>query len=130
MDNKKTTRLFMREEIKKTVDNIVHSYFLTSYHKAEFPYAVVDIKEIDDEIFIPYILEVEIWDKGDDTTKIETICDEIKELLDRKREIKNNYAYVIYFSNCLTNIDDDKAIKRRILSFEIHLYKFMGGENL
>ena len=70
MNEVKRPRLFMREEIKEQVDNIVHNYFLTSYHKAKYPYAVIDIKELDDEVYIPYALEIEIWDQGDDTTEI------------------------------------------------------------
>ncbi len=128
MSEVKRPRLFMREEIKEQVDNVVHNYFLTSYNKAKYPYAVIDIKELDDEVYIPYALEIEIWDQGDDTTEIEIICDDLKLLLNKKREVKTNYAYVIFFSNCLTVLDDDKTIKRRLLTFEIHLYKFKEGE--
>lgn len=125
MSEVKKPRIFTREEIKQQVDTIVKNYFLTSHNKAQYPYAVIDIKEFDDEVFIPYMLEIEVWDKGDDTTAIEIICDDLKKLLDKKREIKDNYAYVIFFSNCLTNIDDDKSIKRRTITFEIHLYNFL-----
>lgn len=117
-------RLYIREKLKKDIDAVVENYFLTSYAKAKYPYAVLDIKEIDDQIYIPYILEIEIWDKGDDTSNIEKICDDLKELLNNKTCIEDNYAYIIWFASCITNVDEDKLIKRRISTFEIHMYKF------
>ena len=92
--------------------------------KAEFPYAVLDIKEIDNEVLTQYLLEIEIWDKKEDTSNLETICDELKQILNKKKAIKENYAYVIWFNSCITDKEEDKTIKKRILSFEIHLFDF------
>lgn len=117
-------RIFIRKELKKIIDPIVKSYFLNAHPDAEFPYSVSDIKEGNDEVHIPYYLEIEIQDETNDTTEIETICDDLKELLDRKSEMHDNFAYVIYFNSCNTKIDEEKFIKVRVLTFEIKMYEY------
>ena len=121
---KESPRIYIRKEIKKQIDPIVHNYFLNAHPDSEFPYSVSDIKEGNDEVHIPYYLEIEIQDETNDTTKIEEICDNLKELLDRKKEISNNYAYIIFFDGCGTKIDEEKFIKVRVLTFEIKIYEF------
>lgn len=117
-------RIFIRKEIKKEIDPLIHLYFLNAHSDSKFPYAVSDIKESNDEVHIPYYLEIEIQDESNDTTEIENICDGLKNLLDRKRKIKDNYAYVIFFDSCNTKIDEEKFIKIKILTFEIKMYEF------
>lgn len=117
-------RIFMRQQLKKEVTPIVSNYFLNSYNKAKYPYAVLDIKEVDNEVLTQYLLEIEVWDKKEDTTELETICDDLKSLLNGKNVMQDNYAYVIWFSSCLTDKEEDRTIKKRVLSFEIHLFNF------
>lgn len=117
-------RIFIRKEIKKEIDPLVHLYFLNAHPNSKFPYAVSDIKEGNDEVHIPYYLEIEIQDESNDTTEIENICDDLKELLDRKKEVKDNYAYVIFFDSCNTKIDEEKFIKVKVLTFEIKMYQY------
>ena len=38
-------RIFIRKEIKKEIDPLVHLYFLNAHPDSQFPYAVSDIKE-------------------------------------------------------------------------------------
>lgn len=117
-------RIFIRKEIKKQIDPIVTNYFLNAHPDSQFPYAVSDIREGNDEVNIPYYLEIQLEDENDDTTQIETICDDLKKLLDRKKEITDNYAYIIFFDNCNTRIDEEKFIKVRVLTFEIKMYEY------
>lgn len=124
MSNIKTPRNFIREELYKEIKTVVSNYFFTSFNEAQFPYAVVDIKELGNEVLTQYSLDISVYDKKEDTTEIETICDDLKKLLHQKRAVKDNYAYVIWFSNCLTDKEEDRTIKKRILSFEIHLFNF------
>ncbi len=124
MIEKEKPRIFIRKELKKEIDKVVHNYFLNAHPDSEYPYSVSDIKENNDEVHIPYYLEIEIQDATNDTTQIETICDSLKKLLDRKREVKDNYAYVIFFDSCGTKIDEEKFIKVRVLTFEIKMYEY------
>lgn len=121
-------RIEIRKKIKEQIDPIVHNYFLNAHPNLKFPYSVSDIKEGNDEVHLPYYLEIEIIDEASDTTKIETICDELKEKLDRKREVTENFAYVIYFDSCNTKIDEEKFIKVRVITFEIKMYVYKKGE--
>ena len=117
-------RIFIRKEIKKQIDPVIHNYFLNAHEDSEFPYSVSDIKEGNDEVHIPYYLEIEIVDEDSDTTEIEKICDDLKKLLDRKMEMKEGYAYVIFFNSCDTKIDEERFIKIRVLTFEIKMYEY------
>ncbi len=123
-NEKQTPRIFIREELKKEIDKVVHTYFLNAHPDSKYPYAVSDIKEGNDEVHLPYYLEIEIQDATNDTTKVETICDSLKKSLDRKRKITENYAYVIFFDSCNTKIDEEKFIKTRLLTFEIKMYEY------
>lgn len=122
--DKEKTRIKLRKHIVKLLNNTVKNCFMTADDTMEFPYTVLDVKESNDEIYIPFYLEAETWDSGDDTTQIEEICDSIKEKLDGYQEILEDFAIIIYFSACNTNYDEDKTIKRRIQTFEIHMYEF------
>lgn len=124
MNNIQTPRNFIREELYKEINSIVANYFFTTFNKAQYPYAVVDIKELGNEVLTQYFLDICVFDKKEDTTNLETICDGLKALLNQKRAVKENYAYAIWFSNCLTDKEEDRTIKKRILSFEIHLFNF------
>lgn len=124
MSDLKTPRNFIREELYEEINSVVSNYFYTTYNKAQYPYAIVDIKELSNEVLTQYSLDISVYDKKEDTTEIETICDNLKGLLNQKRAVKDNYAYAIWFSNCLTDKEEDRTIKKRILAFEIHLFKF------
>lgn len=117
-------RIFMRQKLKESIEPVVKNYFMNAYNKAKYPYAVLDLKEIDNEALTQYLLEIEIWDKSEDTTELETICDDLKKLLNQKTEMLESYAYAIWFSNCLTDKEEDRTIKKRVLSFEIHLFNY------
>lgn len=120
----KTTRIKLREHIKKILDKVIQNCFMTADDTMEFPYTVLDVKESNDEVFYPFYLEAETWDSGDDTTRIEQTCDLIKDKLDGYQAILDDFAIKIYFSGCVTNYDEDKTIKRRMQTFEIHMYEF------
>ena len=117
-------RIFIRKELKKSIETVVTAYFLNAHPDSKFPYSVSDIKESNDEVHIPYYLEIEIQDETNDTSQIEKICDELKNLLDRKREMYENYAYIIFFDSCSTKIDEEKFIKVRVMTFEIKMYQY------
>lgn len=122
--NKQEPRVFIRQQIYKEINPIVESYFMNAHNKSNFPYATIDVKEIDDEAYTRYSLEIEVFSKKEDTTELEKICDSLKETLNKKRVIVDGYAYVIWFDTCLTDKEEDKTIKKRVLSFEIHLFSF------
>lgn len=122
--DKETTRIKLRKHIKELLEEIVPNCFMTADDTMDFPYTVLDVKESNDEIYIPFYLEAETWDSGDDTTQIENICDAIKEKIDGYQAFLDSFAIKIYFSGCNTNYDEDKTIKRRIQTFEIHMYEF------
>lgn len=123
-DENKSTRIFLREELKKSIDTILQGYFTQAHSNAITPFAIADLKENSNEVGLTYYLEIELVDENDDTTDVEIKCDEIKKILDRKKSIVQNYAYIIFFENCLIKINEEKFIKTRLLTFTIRLYEF------
>lgn len=124
--DKEETRIKLRKYIKEILDKKnFQNCFMTSDDTMDYPYTVLDIKESNDEIYSIFYLEAETWDYGDDTTQIEKICDSIKVELDGHQEVLEDFAIKIYFSGCVTNYDEDKKIKRRMQTFEIHMYEFL-----
>ena len=124
MSDIKNPRIYIREKIHDEIKKVVENYFYITYNKAQYPYAIVDIKEIGNEVLTQYVLDVSVYDKKEDTTVLEKVCDDLKILLDRKKEIDKNYAFAIWFNACLTDKEEEKTIKKRILSFEIHLFNY------
>lgn len=122
--SKQEPRVFIRQQIYKEINPIVESFFMVAHNDSKFPYATIDVKEIDDDAYTRYSVEIEVFSKKEDTSELEKICDELKQTLNQKRVIIDGYAYVIWFDTCLTDKEDDKTIKKRVLSFEIHLFSF------
>ena len=83
--NKQEPRVFIRQQIYKEVNPIVESYFMIAHNTSKFPYATIDVKEIDDEAYSRYSLEIEVFSKKEDTTELEKICDSLKETLNKKK---------------------------------------------
>jgi len=108
--DKETTRIKLRKHIKEILDKIVPNCFMTADDTMNFPYTVLDVKESEDEVYIPFYLEAETWDSGDDTTKIENICDLIKEKLEDDKDPKN-YAAMKYLFHFIQSMDSSKELK-------------------
>ena len=70
-----------------------------------------------------YDLEVNVIDQGDDETWIENTADQIQEELDKKYHLDGIIQCRTYIGPRLIVREDDKDIKRRRLSFELHLYE-------
>lgn len=117
--------IFLRKHLKEKIDTIISNCFLNSSIDMGYPYAVLDLKETDDEIFSQYYLTVELWDKTEDTEPIEEKGEEIKQLLKEYTYNNDNFAIVSYFIDKIPIIDEEKTIKRRGLKFDIRVYEII-----
>ena len=99
-------------------------YFEQAPSEAIFPYVVYTFPNSftveEQEIFV---LDVDIWDDKQDTTALETLASSIWKALNRYLHIDENIQFTIYRSNRLPELEDDNpAIKRRKLIFELKYY--------
>lgn len=115
----------LRTELTKQL-KILHPrvYFMEAPSSAQYPYIIFDLPNSfsneDQDIFV---FDVDIWDKTDDTTDLETLADKVWENLNNTK-IFNDYMQVsIYKDKRLTIRDDDPQIKRRKLIFELRYFK-------
>ena len=118
----KTTSL--RRIIKTNIDTIVKSYYRTADKGSIFPHAVFDFETIDllDINRDDLILTIDIWGKGNDTSEIEDIADQIEELFNCANLPKWNVLPTFYRVSRKPIDDEDKSLIRRQLKFQIQNY--------
>ena len=97
-------------------------HFQGALDTTPFPYIVYDLPQSyladDQETFN---LDVDVWDKPSDgnTTELETLCSSIWKVLNRYYHIDDDIQFTIYRASRHTVDDDDRTIKRRLLTFNI-----------
>lgn len=110
----------LRKDIQKLLKEI---YDQVSYRRASndtaYLYVVYSIKDIGES----KELEINIWDKNSDTTKIEEIADKI-EKLDKEIVTNENHSFSLWNNNDRQWIDDeDKNILRINMTFELRYFE-------
>lgn len=106
------------ETLKQTV------YFETAADSALYPHIVFNFREIDldDLSRQDYILEVDIWTKGTDTTTIDNLADSVEDLLQGENLPQDHILPTFYKRDRKSIEDPDKSIKHRRIRFIIQNY--------
>ena len=118
----------LRKIIQKNIDPIVKSYYRKADKENIYPHAVYDFENIDlgDISRDDLILIIDIWDKGNDTSNIEEIADQIEEMFNAAN-LPNEEVLPTFYRLGRKPIDDvDKTLMRRQLKFQIQNY-YIGG---
>ena len=118
----------LRKIIYKNMNSIVKTYFRKADKENIYPHAVYDFENIDlgDISRDDLILIIDIWDKGNDTSKIEEIADQIEEMFNAAN-LPNEEVLPTFYRIGRKPIDDvDKTLMRRQLKFQIQNY-YIGG---
>lgn len=118
----------LRKIIQSKINPIIKSYYRAADPKADFPRAVYDFENIDlgDLSRDDLILIVDLWDKGNDTSKIEDIADQIEEMFNAANLPDENVLPTFYRISRKPIDDEDKTLMRRQLKFQIQNY-YVGG---
>ncbi len=118
----------LRKIIQSKINPIIKSYYRVADPKADFPRAVYDFENIDlgDLSRDDLILIVDLWDKGNDTSKIEDIADQIEEMFNAANLPDENVLPTFYRISRKPIDDEDKTLMRRQLKFQIQNY-YVGG---
>ena len=122
----KTTAL--RKIIKSNIDSVVKSYYRIADAKALFPHAVYDFENIDlgDIHRDDLILIVDLWGKGNDTSQIEEMADQLEKIFNAANLPGEDVLPTFYRVSRQPIDDEDKTLIRRQLKFQIQNYDIGG----
>lgn len=118
----------LRKIIQSNIDSVVSCYYRMADPGALYPHAVYDFENIDlgDISRDDLILIVDLWDKGNDTSRLEDMADQIEEKFNAAN-LPNEEVLPTFYRISRKPIDDeDKTIMRRQLKFQIQNY-YIGG---
>ena len=93
--------------------------------KALYPHIVFDFRRLDlgDLSRQDYILEVNIWDKSQNTVGIDTLADNVENLLQAQNLPQDHVLPTFYLIDRHNIEDSDKNIKHREIRFQIQNYE-------
>ena len=101
-------------------------YFQDAPDDAQFPYLTYDFTQItnDGEEFETVALDIDGWDMpaNGDTTALETLMQNVNDLLNKKTLTAENLAVTFYLDRKIPLRDDNKNIRRRKYIYEARLF--------
>ena len=99
-------------------------FFEQATDDALYPHVVFNFRTIDlgDLSREDYILEIDVWDKGNSTTQVDELSDKIEDLLQAKNLPQTHILPTIYKIDRKAILDQDKSIKHRLIRFQIQNY--------
>ena len=111
----------IQTKLKTLTTNV---YFEQAADNAMCPHIVFSFREInlDDLSRQDYTLNVDVWDKGTNTTAIDTLADSVEDLLHTQNLPQTNVLPTFYKIDRKSIEDPDKSIKHRLVRFQIQNY--------
>jgi hypothetical protein len=109
-------------QLKTLTSNV---YYEIAADNALYPHIVFSFKMINlgDLWRQDYTLDVDVWDKGQNTTRIDSLCDDIERLLHMQNLPQTGILPTFYLIDRRSIIDEDKSIKHRLVRFQIQNYE-------
>lgn len=116
--------------LKKLVQTKLKTLTTNVYHEianegALYPHIVFtfDRIDLDDLSRQDYILVVDVWDRGNSTQAIDTLCDNVEKLLQAQNLPQDTILPTFYLMDRHYLLDEDKQIKHRQIRFQIQNYE-------
>lgn len=112
----------IQTKLKTLATNV---YYEIAADNALYPHVVFTFDSIDlgDLSREDYMLNVDVWDKGKSTTAIDDLCDSIENLLQAENLPQTHILPTFYLVDRRNVPDEDKAIKHRVIRFQIQNYE-------
>lgn len=112
----------IQTKLKTLATNV---YYEIAADNALYPHVVFTFNSIDlgDLSREDYMLNVDVWDKGKSTTAIDDLCDSIENLLQAENLPQTHILPTFYLVDRRNVPDEDKAIKHRVIRFQIQNYE-------
>lgn len=116
----------IRRELQRLIKTVhARVYYENATDTTVFPYVVFNLpNSIDSGDLENFVLDVDFWDDDQNTTTLETLCDNVDAILHKKNVvISDSVGFVIYRDNRLNNVtDDDERIRRRKYIYQCRSY--------
>ena len=119
-----------KNDHKKLVQTKLKTLTTNVYHEladkdAVYPHIVFTFRRIDlqDLSRQDYILEVDVWDREKDTTRVDNLADSVENLLQAQNLPQEHILPTFYLIDRRNILDEDKNIKHRQIQFQIQNYE-------
>lgn len=101
-----------------------HVFFEQATDDALYPHVVFNFRTIDlgDLSREDYILEIDVWGKGTNSTAVDELSDKIEDLLAAKNLPQTHILPTFYKIDRKSVMDSDKTLKHRLIRFQIQNY--------
>lgn len=111
----------IQTKLKKLTTNV---YFEIAADNALYPHIVFTFNSVDlgDLSRQDYILYIDVWDKGNNSTAIDELCDNIETLLQAQNLPQTRILPTFYLMDRKSIPDEDKQIRHRLIRFQIQNY--------
>ena len=111
----------IQTKLKTLTTNV---YFEIAADNALYPHIVFTFNSVDlgDLSRQDYILYIDVWDKGDNSTAIDELCDNIETLLQAQNLPQTRILPTFYLMDRKSIPDEDKQIRHRLIRFQIQNY--------
>ena len=115
-------KLLVQSKLKTVAANVYHEI---ANEKALYPHIVFNFRRLDlnDLSRQDYILEVDIWDRGDSSQRVDDLADSVENLLQAENLPQTNVLPTFYLIDRNNLPDENKEIKHRRIQFQIQNYE-------
>lgn len=117
-------------DLKELVQAKLETLDVSVYHEiaidtAMYPHIVFSFERIElgDLSRQDYVLDVDLWDKTEDTTVVDDLADSVENLLQAENLPQDNVLPTFYLIDRKNILDPDKNIKHRLVRFQIQNYE-------
>lgn len=112
----------VQEKLKTVGTNVYHERALDD---AMYPHIVFNFERIElgDLSRQDYVLAVDVWDKSQDTTTVDSLADSVENLLQAENLPQDHVLPTFYLIDRKNLIDQDKDIRHRLVRFQIQNYE-------
>jgi len=115
----------IQAQLKTVTPNVFYEVGQT---KKMYPHIIFEFSSIDLGDFNrqDYILDVDVWDKSEDTTAVEDLCDSIEELFNNANLPQETILPTFFRIDRKRIPDEDIQIRHRLIRFQIQNYNREG----
>jgi hypothetical protein len=114
-------KILLKTKLNTLTSNV---FFEQATDDALYPHIVFSFRtiELGDLSRKDYILEVDVWDKGTNSTNVDELADKVEDLLQAQNLPQTNILPTFYLIDRKSVLDPDKDIKHRLIRFQIQNY--------
>lgn len=115
-------KLLVQTKLKTVTTKVYHEL---ADEGAVYPHIVFSFRRIDlgDLSRQDYILEVDVWDKGNSTVQVDNLADSVEKLLQAENLPQDHVLPTFYLINRQNLPDEDRTIRHRRIQFQVQNYE-------